>query len=477
MAENSGGVNVQLRHENIVRKTVPCSIKCALRKALVEKEDDIWEEGKNVRKEKILAMFRDLSIKATRIARLASLLIHVVFNSKVYHNDFQFFDVADDSRPKNSPPEQIIKQYFFGVLGKYINNENGAVVEDYLQLDDAMKSVAFGSMMNEFNILAPDNAIMNNIFKQLYQRYTVNFKNNIVMHAKSRIKKFLRYHMYILRPVPENLTKPEKKRFKKVNDTFIYHTTQYLFEQTRPRKYYQPLLDRFYDILNLNAFPHVNNMYAMFMYIDRDWFRFIPLFIKLQQYINDLQQNGVFYKNFVVIPQTSFERQHIHIDTTTMYRILLHLKYIPKLTGRKRIPAEYYAANPGKLWSMVLDEKIKGFEKFDHSIFTDGVALSLCCKKTIVERTDEQHLAHCNQLFQNGRIKQFCGLDPGYRLQVGGIIVDGNGRERNVRVPCGKYYRYARYNQRKKARRKIYNDLRTRMKEDYRSRLVPSNMW
>lgn len=200
---------------------VPCSIKCAARKAMKESP---W-------KEQILAKFKEKSIICTRIARLASLFMHVSFNRKMDNNELDFFNVVDDYRRKNSPTEQVTNKYFYAVLNQNFNKINGLVREDYDSLNVHMKAVSFNELMTRFDVEVPNNRYMDNIFKNLYQQYHVNFRNNIVMHAKSRIIRFMRWAMNTIRPVPDDISATAKKQHRKENNTAIYHTVECLFEK------------------------------------------------------------------------------------------------------------------------------------------------------------------------------------------------------------------------------------------------------
>lgn len=76
----------------------------------------------NENKERVIQRMKDNAIMCTRIARLASLLIHYVFNLIMDEDDdtvTDFFNVIDDNRDKNSPPEQKIKDYFYAVVQGY----------------------------------------------------------------------------------------------------------------------------------------------------------------------------------------------------------------------------------------------------------------------------------------------------------------------------------------------------------------------
>lgn len=90
-----------------------CSIKCGLKEHF---------NKDHAHKDQIIEQVKKNAIMCTKIARLASLLIHYVFNTIMDKSDEEineYFDVFDDNRDKNSPTEQKIKDFFYAVLGPY----------------------------------------------------------------------------------------------------------------------------------------------------------------------------------------------------------------------------------------------------------------------------------------------------------------------------------------------------------------------
>lgn len=464
MAKNvaKGAQNAQVRGEIGIREIVPCVIKRAARKAMKGSEN----------KQQILTKFREYSIKCTKIARLASLLIHFVFNKKMDTNDAKtindFFNVTDDFRPKNSPTEQVLKDYFYSVTVNYTHSPEYPM-DKY--------APEFRDMMQQFEVESPDNEYMENIFKHMYQQYRVNFKNNIVVHAKKRITKFLMQEMYRLNPVPPDIDAAAKKVHRKENNTAVYKTTCFLFDGTV--EFNGPLLNEFETILQ----PNSDNVCGLFYDIEQDWFKLLPLFFRLQRHIFAQQQSGHNIRNFVIVPQTSFQRRHIHIDTSSLYRIFTRLDLIQMKTKTKKIPMSDYTKTSKqcwKLWSEIFDEKEVNTrdKKFDNSISTDGLAMSICCQKSVLKKSDEEKRKECKQKLDNGDFDDLAGGDPGKRLVLGGVVRNiSTGKERNIRVKNGKFYRYSREHRRNRAKKRIDNILQAAMAEDAKIYgIVPSNM-
>jgi hypothetical protein len=136
---------------------------------------------------------------------------------------------------------------------------------------------------------------------------------------------------------------------------------------------------------------------------------------------------------------------------------------------------EDFTKNPKKAWSKVIDhtqlKTLDGSSKcqkqFDHSILTDGVAISLTCKKTIQEYSEKKRIEIIKKKLKNGLYKFIFGLDPGYRLTLGGVRRGAaNAFERNIRLKCGKFYQYSREFHRNKKKKKIDADLQQKLVDD-----------
>lgn len=448
-------------------KEVGCAVKCALRKSLTDG---------NIDKERFLENIREKSIGCTKITRLASLLIHFVFYSIIDSNDQnkinQFFNVTDDGRKQNSPTEQVINEYFYAVLTGYTESPE-------YPMDKHGR--VFLRMMQTFAVEPPNNDFMLNIFKHQYQQFHTNFKNNIVVHAKKRIQSFLKQVKYEINPVPGDITPNEKKRHRDGNYKCVHQTTRFLFDGTI--EFDNELLEVFENVCQ----PNEDNLCGLFSELRNDWFKLLPIFVRLQLHIFRRQQSGLKGHNFVVVPQSSFQRRHIHIDTESLYGICAQLKseIIVKKTKKKSTnhPRNYFTKSPNKLWKEILNVEMKGYDRFDYSVFTDGVAVSLCCKKSIVDKTEEEqfdeYLSQCKENLENGEIEDLYGFDPGKRLAIAGVHRNiATGKERNICVKNGKFYRYTREHRRNQAKERIYTELNTQKSEDAGIYgITPSNMW
>lgn len=455
--------------DEAVWKEVSCSIKCAAKKILVENEN----------KAEILEQIKKNSIMCTRIARLASLLIHYVFNYIMDQDDqtvTDFFNVTDDKREKNSPTEQKIKDYFY------------AVVEGYEHSDEFPMSQYgndFLRMMNDFGVQMCNNDYLDNSFKHLYQQYHVNFRNNIVIHAKKRVRNFLQDVKASQNPVPRICTPAQRKEHLKQNQVAVNQTIGFLFYGKVEHD--ADLLREFENVTH----PNTENSCGLFDDLRKDWFKMLPIFFRLQRYAfakiqeSDKRQGKStkkkkkniksHEKGFEVVPQTSFQRRHILIDTNALHALHARLDIVPMQTKTKKMTRANFTQKPQKVWPNVIDYKqlktlggsSKCKKRFDHSILTDGVAMSLSCKKTIREYSEKQRIEIIKQKLKDGLYKFIFGLDPGYRLTLGGVRRGAtNAFERNIRLKCGKFYQYSREFHRNNKKKQLDADLQKKLVED-----------
>lgn len=454
--------------DEAVWKTVPCSIKCGAQKLLVESEKKVM----------ILEQIKKNSIMCTRIARLGSLLIHYVFNQIMDQDDqtvHDFFNVIDDNRDKNSPTEQKLKDYFYAVVQGYERSDEYPMHQygqDFLR------------MMNEFGVEMCNNDYLDNSFKHLYQQYHVNCRTNIIYHAKTRVRNFLKHIKAIQSPVPRNCRPAQRKQHVKRNETAVNQTIGFLFYGKVEHD--AELLREFEAVTR----PNTDNPCGLFDALQTDWFKLIPIFFRLQRYafanMNEGEKKEKGAKNkkkkkknrergFEVVPQTSFQRRHILIDTNALFALHARLDIVPMRTKKKKMKREDFTTKPHKIWPTVIDytqlKTLGGSSKcqkqFDHSILTDGVAVSLSCKKTVQSLSDEQRRKMIKKKLEAGLYKFIFGLDPGYRLTLGGVRRGAaNAFERNIRLKCGKFYQCSREFHRNKKKKNLYADLQEKLVED-----------
>lgn len=237
-------------------KSVSCAIKCAAKKLLVESENKL----------NILEQIKKNSIMCTRIARLGSLLIHYVFNHIMDQDDqtvLDFFDVTDDNREKNSPTEQKLKDYFYAVVQGYEHSDEypmNQYGQDFLR------------MMNDFGVEMCNNDYLDNSFKHLYQQYHVNFRTNIIYHAKTRVRNFLKHIKALQSPVPRNSSRAQRTQHLKRNETAVNQTIGFLFHGKVEHD--AELLREFENV----ARPNTDNPCGLFDALRYDWFKMLPIF-------------------------------------------------------------------------------------------------------------------------------------------------------------------------------------------------------
>lgn len=219
------------------------------------------------------------------------------------------------------------------------------------------------------------------------------------------MRKFLNTIKYAQNPVPRNSSAAARKIHVKQNNESIYQTLRFLFDGTV--EFDAELLNEFENLTR----PMNNNSNGLFDNLKHDWFKLLPVFFRIQRFNHD--QN---LTNFVIVPQTSFQRRHILIDTNALHALHAQLDIVPMRTKKKKMLREDFTKKPQKIWPTILnlDNPIRK-EKFNYSILTDGVAVTLICEKIIKKTTEEEHLKNCQKNFSDGRYKYVLGLDPGYR--------------------------------------------------------------
>lgn len=133
----------------------------------------------NDRKSQFQKLIGEWSIKATRIASLASMLLLEKINHHYYQNDQAFFLLS---------PDHIVEDSFYEILDPNIKTQGKKRIQNFPHL--CLEQ--FAQAMRNANIRRPNNKYMGNIFKYLYQMYCTNFKTNIVLHAQQRIENYFK---------------------------------------------------------------------------------------------------------------------------------------------------------------------------------------------------------------------------------------------------------------------------------------------
>lgn len=248
-------------------------------------------------------------IVMTKFAKLGSLHVHFEFmRIMATKTPEEIVDYFDRSANRNFFTPFFRATQLIGMTDDQIQ-ANGNI--SHLVLNPAFKQ-----MCERKGIAAPVIAGYSSVINYATQLYHTNSKNNIWMHARSRMKWFCQYFTN--------------------NKTTINNTLHYLFFVTSDKVPDRTIVDAIRHVLQPIDFHRGGRGYfARFKMEDDDlWLRYVPLFIRLQRFIREinhdvkienrrrdelnlsaeekkqLEKLPKWQKNFIVVPQTSFKRHH-----------------------------------------------------------------------------------------------------------------------------------------------------------------------
>lgn len=232
-------------------------------------------------RDQFIKIFSERSLLTTEFCFLASLNIIEQLNTAIDNNDLSIF---------NKSPSDFVRDSFYAVLVGYKCSDR------------------FEGYLTEFEIRKPNNDCFKNSFKYTYGLYETNFRNNIVMHAKSRVKKYF-------------------KTIDNIEPRDIEATVTFLFRRNANNLNKN---DRLLDELNNIGFAHrEQNSFAEM--IEENWFQSVPIFMKMQRAIynyNQQQRMQMQIGNFTVIPVCGHQRQHVRHDLDAMFGLLRNTKIL-----------------------------------------------------------------------------------------------------------------------------------------------------
>ena len=309
----------------------------------------------------------------------------------------------------------------------------------------------------------PNRKDFGNVFKHLRNQYADNIVTNLTTHPDKHITNYLKLKVFQVNTDAEN----DAEKFLPSDITSV---VKLIVEQkdikvpTRdPNK-----LERcrvLYDMVNnLNVFREID-LHDL-VTDEKHWFKAMPMFLYMQydieeynlswpqrdrskrkkrkrkkknkekrkwclkrrQMLDDANFRPMI-RNLVVVPMCNFRRKHIKIDCTSMYRVLSSQELLPKVEGVtekgkksvKNIAEKDFNREKDYWWNQYffirkIRRFVKNKKKFDFSINTDGIAVSLQYsakkKKKVEEKIDRTRIA---QMIVDGKFKNFVGVDTGLR--------------------------------------------------------------
>lgn len=419
-------------------------------------------------------------MRSTKICFLASLMVLMTINQRFRDgpgNNWTFFD----KRTTNA--ESFITNCFQSITTSLKRRGQ----------QHAFMTVAFLRLMNRFNIALQDTAIFNNVFKSLTQLYTINFKNNIVVHAKTRLRALLK-----LKCIKNNINISDKQV-----KTAIKNTVQFMFNPNsrcgRDANFINLILRYIPNRNIVHEIGDTGTRGFMSRFIKWNWFECIPLFIKIQREIAEYQSQchrnslKIEVRNFKVVPIHSHRRKHIRIDNTTFKFILQHLKIHPTKTNHKTgrkvtLDAHEFnnaldsTAHYNPYWFQFLNwKKIRSIQrqnkKFNYQLVTDGVSVSIEFQRLNIEPAPpsfqelvEQQSAKYKlfaQRLANQAYDVIIGLDPGYKLFIAAVLKNiRTNEEKHIKISSKQFYAMTRQHCRDKKAKKAYSHFETAAKLD-----------
>lgn len=433
------------------------SVKCSL--------NSIIQQGD--RSKLIVQVINELVIRTTKICFIAALMVLDMVNRNFDEakrtRNWSFFD-------SNSPTSFIVDCF------------QAVTQSSRRALDHPFMTTRFRALMNQYGIPFENTALMSNIFKYVTQRYEINFKNNIVVHAKVRLRVLIKLKM-----IQRNGGLPDANMTKTINNTlnFMFNPKSKCSKDDDLINFVLWYIPNDIDVGNSE------NRGFMSLCIKQHWFQFVPIFMRIQRevhaYHRESRRNGtpIRLRNFKVVPLHCHRRTHIKIDNVSFKRILEYLKIHPtKLNPRtlrtNALPdAEFIAAriederdptrtyNPH--WFSFLNwPKIKKMERqskeFAYEIVTDGVSVSISFERNktsppesfeeLLEKQAEKY-SQFGRNYINNLYQIIIGMDPGYKLYISALMKNVTTNvENHIKISSKKFYSMIRQNNRDKKAKK-----------------------
>lgn len=282
-----------------------------------------------------------------------------------------------------------------------------------------------------------DGSYRSNLFIATAKKYRTIFINNIWMHAYPRLKRFLKH-----------FSKDNKK---------IYQTLESIFREDSEHVGDEYLLGKLEVWLDYDPSKH------QFSEIKYNYYKFVDIFYNLQKFNT---HNG--YKNFALVPLFKHGRMHVQYDNKALHELLRRLAF--------DIPGRFNLLDVRELWRdfFQYEQLETRNKKFRYSIQTDGISVSFSMQHTSPEEKkskktkksrkrkkdnddptsddpiSDDSVVRYKQRLDNGEYTSFIGLDPGYRLMVGGVKDREDGtRAELIKIKSSDFRHCAEYGKRK----------------------------
>lgn len=413
------------------------TIKETLKQLFVHETEII--DGKLIKKspiaEKLTPSIKDQVEKISRIAIISSLRFYYhMYNLVLNGSEGQILhEFVQQERSQITPIPYDELDPLRKVLA-FMRKINGTV-----QPPDYPNVVGFRNGMNKYDIEI-ESQQMNNSLNYAAVVYEQNLRANIQHYAYHRLQYIFKYILNQL--IDPNTSVAAKKARMKENNKSIYTTLRHLFKGNQ-----QPIDDE--EVMNIDDeeamiiddeeaividdsdeedddedddeetimddgeisqilinfvkeklrpfdFENFENGKGALFGINskKKYYSFIPMFVRLQKYICDIQkQSPSAIRSFTVIPTFGYQMQHIRIDISDLYKLYDLAGMNPKIgTGRKKtyniktFKNEKNANGIAKKWYDIfnikkMDKKYTDKFEFSGTITTNGEDCSIIMKK------------------------------------------------------------------------------------------------
>lgn len=394
---------------------------------------------RNVLKPKFRNVFikaiEEKSIEATKLCALGSLLFLYKVQEAYDTKHIDFF---------RENGEHVIRDCFLGVLPKNFVKRNTPA--EFRKMIDNLEE--------QYKIVWPDTRNFGNAIKDLYQTYTTNVKNNLVTHAKKRLRQYLRMKIYELNNMNPVVISYEDDDIDHAIAFAVFGENSIKDDdpQGAEKKVRRGMLLKF--IIRNSWFNIPYGSIGKFTKFH--WFKSIPFWISIQRQLNEFNTNGEYremrmwerihfrmckrqsnghcecgatkkgpprIRNLSVIPICTFTRTHLAIDNFTLYSLLSGIGLLPRTESAKRnscnITFNVFMQNKEWMWNMFFRmRKIKWFvrykKQFRFRVLSDGISASLAYD---VEKKNPEHIEkqreEARSKYESGGFDNESGTDPG----------------------------------------------------------------
>lgn len=408
------------------RKAIGFVCGAVKKKRKVEKKDEIPEEAIFAIKmaattavrpyyhDTVLPWISKISITATKICELASLLFLSKIRQKDEEADLAFFAEGDG--------EHIIENCFFSVLRDYKNDEG---------MEAWFREFIENELEPENKFQWPHNGYFGNYMKYLYQQYARNVVTNLTTHAGKRLHQFFKmiaFHQNLLHFL-RLIDGEEDNAFVEFDEFDVKNAVNWAMRQYDSTRDDPDRLEKRTHLLN-----HVQHGRENIAQFTRDeWFASLPMWLDMQKRIDVYHQWYEMFSNFLkplinvpkiknlsVIPICSHLRKAVKIDSDVLYRMLCETKLITKDENGIQHKSGFICQHKEQYFNEIfniehINRVLKANKQFRYHVVSDGVSVSILYNvpKNILVQLENDELVR--KKYYDGFYVYELGIDPGMK--------------------------------------------------------------